>query len=94
MNELFLIFPLVVFAVRIFQELLLQIIIMALFTRTNICFCVWKEVVWTEGEQIEFADVCLVKVVSCSKADKERLVTIFPHELIKLLADVIHYELL
>ena len=67
---------------------------MALFTRPNICLCIWEEVVRTEGEQVEFADVCLVKVVSCCKANKERLVTIFPHELVELLADVIHYELL
>ena len=48
MYEFFLIFPFIALAVRIFDELLLQIIIMTLFTWANVSFCVRKQIIWTE----------------------------------------------
>ena len=70
LNEFFLIFPFIALAVRIFDELLLQIIIMTLFTWANVSFCVRKQIIWTEGKKIEFTYICLIEVVSCGKADK------------------------
>lgn len=67
---------------------------MALLTRSDVCFGVREQIVRAEGKEVEFADVSFVKVVPGGKPDEERLVAIFAHELVQLLADMIHYELL
>ena len=63
---------------------------MTLFTRPNVCLCVWEEVVRAEGKEIEFANVLVIEMVSASKPNEEWLVTVFTHELIQLLSDMVH----
>jgi hypothetical protein len=37
--------------------LVLQKVVMSPFTRTNVCFGVWKQIVGTEGEQVKLANL-------------------------------------
>jgi len=74
---------------------------MSLFTGTNVCFGVGKQIVGTKGEQVELADLQKVLINSCSYilvvevialgySNEERLVPIFAHELVEFLLDEIH----
>ena len=63
---------------------------MTFFTRPDICFCVWEEVVRAEGKEIEFANVLVIEMVSASKPNEEWLVAVFTHELVQLLSDMVH----
>ena len=81
-NEFILVFSLVVLPIRVITVLFLQEIIMTLFTRPNVCLCVWEEVVRAEGKEVEFANVLVIEVVSASKTNEEWFVAVFAHELV------------
>ena len=63
-DELVLVLALVVFAVRIRHELLLKEIIVAFFTRSNVCLRVREQVVWAEGQEVEFTNLRHKKTIS------------------------------
>ena len=56
-NQLVLILPLVAFLFNIIGELLLHEIVVAFFTRADVRFCVWKQIIRAKRKQIVFADL-------------------------------------
>ena len=81
-NELVLILSLVAFALPIVNKLLLQVVVMTALAWPDISLRVWEEVVRTEGEQIELANVLVIEVVAACQSNEEWLVAVLPHELI------------
>jgi len=70
---------------HVFQE-----VIVPKLTRALIVLGVRKEIVWTEAKQIELADVRIIKVVTHLQPHVQWIVPILTHELIQLLADMVH----
>ena len=90
--ELVLIFSFKVLPIRIIDVLLLQEVIMALFARSDICLCVREEIIRTEGEEIELANVLIIEMISTGKTNEKWFIAVFSHELVKLLPYMIHFN--
>lgn len=67
---------------------------MSLFTGTDVCFGVGKQIVGTKGEQVKLADILVVEVITLGYSDEERFVPIFAHELVEFLLDEIHLQII
>jgi hypothetical protein len=77
---------------------------MSPFTRTNVCFGVWKQIVGTEGEQVKLANlkpsfesstyILVIEVIALRNSNKERLIPIFAHKLVEFLLNEIHFQII
>lgn len=70
MDKLVLILPFVAVIRCIVLELLLHVVIMAFFAGADVSFSVWKQVIGTEREEVELADVRIIKVVTFGQSNE------------------------
>ena len=90
--ELILVFSFVALPFSVIGVLSLQEIIMPFFAWTNVCLCVREKIIWTEGEEIELANILIIEVVSTGETNKKWFISVFSHELVELLPDMIHFN--
>jgi len=88
--ELVFIETLVACGIWVFQKVLLQEIIMALFARSNVCFSVGEEIVGAERQEVKFADVFIIEVVTPGQTNEKGLIAVLAHQLVKLLLYMVH----
>lgn len=87
----------------IVDKLVFEEVVVALLAGPDVGFSVWEQVVRAEREQVEFTNlhdkvshynidtyVLVVEMVSSGQANEQRFVTIFAHQLVQLLPDVVH----
>ena len=63
-NQFILVLALVALPLTIIDELVLEKVVMALLTRTNVSLRVREQVVWAEGQEVEFTNLRHKKTIS------------------------------
>ena len=68
--------------------------------RAQVSLCVWEKVMRTKRYQVVFAYLYMitiscylfiVEVVSFSKSDMQRMISVLAHQLVQVLTNVIHF---
>jgi len=80
----------VVLTIRILLKHIFEVLVMSLRTLAPVCPCVDEQIMRTKRYQGILAHIRVVKVVSHLEPNVERVVAVFAHELVEVVAQMLH----
>lgn len=104
LDQLFLVTALESGVLCVSHVLILQKVVMSLFAWSDVCLCVREQIIGTERQKIElanlksgslkyaFAYILVVKMVSLCYPNEKRFVAIFTHQLVEFLLNEVHFK--
>lgn len=93
-NKVLLVLSGILIPLGVIFKFLLEKVIMPVLTRPCVMPSVWEQIVWTEANKVEFADIWVIEMVSHLQSHVQRIIAVLSHQLVQFFANVIHNLLL
>lgn len=81
----------IVFSFWILLKQVFKEIIVTLLAWSCIVSCIWEQIIRTEADEIEFANVVVIEMISHLETDMQWIISILPHKLVKLFTNIVHF---
>ena len=81
-NEVLLVLSCKLISFGVIFKFLLKKIIMSMLARPRIMASIWKQVIWTEANKVELANVWVVKMISHLQSHVQGIIAVLSHQLV------------